>query len=49
MKEITLSVVCFPGVATATSAQDAVPRSQRSILQPEREAAAESAKFDEQM
>jgi porin len=47
MKEVALGIAFFFCIALAAFAQDAVSRSQRSMLQPEQEAAAQLAGFDE--
>ena len=47
MKRNALCVALCLSIGFTALAQDAVPRSQRSILQPEEEAAALPAKFDE--
>ena len=47
MRRNALAVALYLGIGFTSFAQDAIPRSQRSILQPEEEAAAQPAKFDE--
>lgn len=47
MKIIAVGIAFFVAGAITASAQEAVSRSQRSMLQPEHEVAAQPAKFDE--